>query len=196
MRRLVIVGVVAVGLSGCFDRPSTNEGVTKALSAVDAIEASNNSPDVTVKSWWRVKDASMSIRMEVCKNNLKLAAPYFEKLSKLSSNELYSSDSCIRSPVSFDRQITKVEVQSETRALVTARIKNISPPEEGAVLDADDKKAKEAGEPFQYLLERKDAQSGWQITKIASFPSYAKDWQDVSSKPEPSNNRYVYGFYQ
>ncbi|WP_239695290.1 hypothetical protein [Pseudomonas sp. 25 R 14] len=83
-----------------------------------------------------------------------------------------------------------------TRAVVIARIKNSTPPEEGAVLDADAKKAKETGEPFQYVLERKDTKDGWKITKIASFPSYASDWKDVYEKPEPSNNRYVYGAYQ
>ena len=103
---------------------------------------------------------------------------------------------CGLKPPSFDRQITKVEVQSETRAVVTARIKNVTPPEVGATLDDESRTAKEAGEPFQYLLERKDAKSGWKITKIASFPSYASDWKDVYEKPKPSNNRYVYGFYQ
>jgi hypothetical protein len=196
MMRFVILGMLAIGLSGCFDKPPTEEGIAKALGAVDAIDAANNSPDVTVKSWWRVKDAAMAVRIEICKNDLKLAAPYFDKLSRLSSNELYSSDSCASEPLIFDRQITKVDVQSETRAVVTARIRNATPPEEGAELDTNAMKAKEAGEPFQYVLERKDSKNGWKITEIASFPSYAKDWEDVSPKAKPSNNRYVYGAYQ
>ncbi|MBC3254402.1 hypothetical protein HU733_02760 [Pseudomonas paralactis] len=196
MKRIVILGFVAIGLSGCLDRDQTSAGLAKALSAVDSMDAANNSPDITVKSWWRLRDASLSIRIEACKNDLKLAAPYFEKLSKLSSNERYNSSNCSYKISAFDRQITKVEVQSETRAIVTAQIKNISPPEEGAVLTAEDKKAKDTGIPFQYLLERQDTKNGWQITKISSFSSYAKDWQDIYPKPEPSNNRYVYDFVQ
>lgn len=196
MKRLMVMGVISVALSGCFEKGPTDGGLAKSLSTVGAIEAANNSPDITVKSWWRVKDASMAVRVEVCKNDLRLAATYFEKLAKLSSNDLYNSDSCALAPLSFDRQIAKVDVQSDTRAVVTAHIKNVTPPEDGAKFDTDDKKAKEAGEPFRYLLERNDAKSGWQITKIESFPSYARDWQDVSEKPVPSNNRYVYGLYQ
>lgn len=196
MKRLIMVVAVAVSLSGCLDKDATDDGLAKAISAVKNIESANNSPDVTVKSWWRVKDSSAAVNFEICKNNLKLAAPYIEKLAQLSTEDLHKEGGCERALPIFDRQITKVDVQSDTRAVVSAHIKNATPPEDGAVLDADAKKAKEAGERFQYVLERKDASSGWKISKVASFPSYARDWEDVYVKPEPSNNRYVYGYYQ
>lgn len=196
MKRLMMVVAISVAISGCFEKESANEGLARSISAVESIETANNSPDATVKSWWIVKDASAAVRIEVCKNNLKLAEPYFEKLSQLSADSLLGKGECGQKPPSFDRQIKKVDVQSETRAVVTVHIKNVTPPEEGSVLDDEAKKAKDAGEPFQYVLERKDAKNGWKITKIASFPSYASDWKDVYVKPEPSNNRYVYGFYQ
>lgn len=196
MQRLIITGVTALALTGCFDRDQADDGLGKAVGVVSAIEAANNSPDVTVKSWWRVKDASAVIRIEVCKNNLKLAAPYFAKLSQLAEDQLISEGGCEKTPLIFDRQITKVDVQSDTRAVVTAHIRNATPPEEGAVLDADAKKAKEAGEPFQYVLERQDTKNGWKITKISSFSSYTKDWRDAYPKAEPSNNRYVYDSFQ
>ncbi|MEW5507056.1 hypothetical protein [Pseudomonas antarctica] len=196
MQRLIIIGVTALALAGCFDKEQAEGGLAKAVSAVGAIEAANNSPDVTVKSWWRVKDASAAIRIEVCKNNLKLAAPYFGKLSQLAEGQMIGEGECEKTPLVFDRQITKVEVQSDTRAVVTAHIKNATPPEDGAVLDADAKKGKEAGEPFQYVLEREDAKSGWKITKISSFSLYTKEWRDAYPKSEPSGNRYVYGSFQ
>ncbi|WP_278405806.1 hypothetical protein [Pseudomonas rhodesiae] len=196
MKRLIIIGAAALILSGCFDREQTAGGLARAVSAVGAIEAANNSPDVTVKSWWRVKDASANIRIEVCKSNLKVAAPYFGKLSQLAEGRLITEGECEKTPLVFDRQITKVEVQSDTRAVVTAHIKNATPPEDGAVLDAEAKKSKEDGEPFQYVLERQDTKSGWKITKISSFSSYTKDWRDAYPKDEPSNNRYVYGSFQ
>lgn len=196
MKRLMMVLVIPMALSGCFEKAPANEGLARSINAVGSIETANNSPDATVKSWWIVKDASAEVRIELCRNNLKLAEPFFEKLSQLSADSLLGKGECGKKPPSFDRQIKKVDIQSETRAVVTAHIKNVTPPEEGAVLDDDAKRYKEAGEPFQYLLERKDAKSGWKITKIASFPSYASDWKDVYEKPAPSNNRYVYGFYQ
>jgi hypothetical protein len=196
MKRLMVVGAIAAALSGCFEKGPADDALGKSISALGEIEASNNSPDVTVKSWWRVKDATAVVRFELCKNNVKVAAQHYEKLSQLSSGDLLGQGRCGQKPPSFDRQVTKVDVQSETRAVVTTHIKNVTPPEEGAVLDADAKKAKEAGEPFQYVLERNDAKSGWKITKIASFPSYARDWQSAYPKIEPSNNRYVYGVFQ
>lgn len=196
MKRFIIMGAIAISLSGCFEKGATDEGLAKAISAASDMEIANNSPDVTVKSWWRVKDASTAVNFEICKNNLKLAASYFDKLSQLSADGLYQGNSCEQRAPIFNRQITNVDVQSDTRAVVAALIKNATPPEEGAVLDDEAKKAKEAGVRFQYVLERKDANSDWKISKVASFPSYARDWEDVYVKPEPSNHRYVYDFYQ
>ena len=196
MKKLVAVGAITMALSGCFDKGAADDGLAKAISAVNAIEVENNSPDISVKSWWRVKDSSAVVNGEICKSNLKLASPYFEKLTQLSTGDLSTKGRCDVKPTAFDRQITKVDVQSDTRAVVTAQIKNVSPPEEGAILDDDDKKAKETGEPFQYVLERRDTKSGWKISKISNFPSYARDWQEVYKKHEPSTNRYVYDYYQ
>lgn len=196
MKQLVVVGAITMALSGCFDKGAADDGLAKAINAVNAIEVANNSPDIAVKSWWRVKDSSAVVDGEICKNNLKLASPYFERLTQLSTDDFSTEGRCDVKPTAFDRQITKVDVQSDTRAVVTAQIKNVSPPEEGAILDDDDKKAKETGEPFQYVLERRDTKSGWKISKISNFPSYARDWQEVYKKHEPSTNRYVYDYHQ
>ncbi|MCE0778945.1 hypothetical protein [Pseudomonas sp. NMI542_15] len=196
MKRLVLVTATALVLGGCYEEKATGDGLAQAISAVGRTEVSNNSPDVAVKSWWRAKDSGAALQAEICKNNLKLAAPYFEKLSELSTDDVYNERSCGQTPPLFERQITKVEVQSDTRAVVTAQIKNVTPPEEGAVLDADDKKAKEAGEPFQYVLERKDVSSSWKISQVSRYPSYARAWEQIFKKPEPSTNRWVYEWLQ
>ncbi|WP_099601868.1 hypothetical protein [Pseudomonas sp. 2995-1] len=197
MKRLIMLGVVAASLSGCLDKDDSGNRLIKAVESVVAIEVANNSPDAAVKSWWHIKDMSRPMYTEFCKHNQKVASPYFSKLSQLAASEFIDEGECGSTPpLTFDRQITKVEVQSDTRAVVLARIKNTTPPDPGAVLDADAKKTKEAGEPFQYVLERKDVNSGWKITKVSSMPSYAKDWRDAYPKSEPSNNRFVYGSFQ
>lgn len=196
MQRLIVVSAIAMALAGCFEKKATDDSLSKAIDSVTRAEVGNNSPDVAVKSWWRAKDAGTLLQFEICKNNLKLASPYFEKLSELSTDELYKERSCGTTTPSFDRQITKVEVQSDTRAVVIAQIRNVTPPEDGAFLDSDDKKAKEAGEPFQYVLERKDTQSGWKIAQVYRYPSYSRSWEQVYKKPEPSSNRWVNEWYQ
>ncbi len=196
MKRFLIFGAAFAALSGCLDKDPADNGLSKTMESISTIETSANSPDAAVKSWWRIKDASALASMEVCKNNQRLAEPVFKKLSTLADEDMLVRGKCGDVPLSFDRQITKVEVQSETRAVVFSRIKNITPPEKGSVLSDEAKKAKDAGEPFQYVLERKDAASSWKIAKIANVPFYASEWRDVNEKPTPSNNQYVYGSYQ
>lgn len=196
MKRFFVFGAAFAALSGCLDKDPAENRLAKAMESVASIETFSNSPDAAVKSWWRIKDASALASIEVCKNNQRLAEPVFKKLSTLSDDDFVGRRKCGEAPLSFDRQITKVEVQSETRAVVFSRIKNITPSESGSVLNEEAKKAKDAGEPFQYVLERKDSASGWKITKIASVPFYATQWRDVNEKPTPSTNQYVYGSYQ
>ena len=96
----------------------------------------------------------------------------------------------------YERKIAKVEVESETRAIVNAVIKNVEPPEPGAEYDDAARKAKESGERFRYTLERQKATDGWRISSIEHFPSYARDWEEAYSKRKPSNNRYIYEQFQ
>jgi hypothetical protein len=196
MKHLMLGIATALALTGCYEKAAVNDGLTKSIKAFDSIDVANNSPDMTVKSWWRVKDSGSVLYAELCKDNLRQAGPFFEKLSRLSTAEVFHEQDCAKQAPVFDRQITKVDVQSETRAVVTAQIKNVTPAEEGAEMDADDKKAKEAGEPFQYVLERKDSASEWKISKVSRYPSYARDWEQIFKKPQPSNNRWVYEWLQ
>lgn len=191
MKHLMLGVATAVALTGCLETEPANDSFKKALTAVSSAEAIGNSPDAAVKSWWRVKDAGAVLEMEVCKANISQAAPYFEKLARLSTEDVHSDRTCMDAPTKFDRQILKVDVQSDTRAVVTAQIRNVTPPEEGAVLDADDKEAKAEGSPFQYLVERKDKSSDWKIAQVSRYVSYKSSWESIFEKPEPSTNRWV-----
>jgi hypothetical protein len=151
---------------------------------------------MAVKSWWRLRDAGILLEEEVCRNYLKTAEGYKSKLAELSTDELHTGPQCSGSHLTFDRQITNVEIQSDTRAIVTAQIKNTTPPEEGAVLDYEDKKAKEAGEPYRYVLERESSSSQWKIAQVLSMPSYAKTWVEALKAPPPANNRWVFESFQ
>ena len=193
----ILIGAVAVMLlAGCLAEGKRSEGLVNATKQIEDLPLATNSPDATVKSWWAAKDAEMRLDLELCFEYANLQRPAIEKLSQLASSNVSEGRKCRAEPLLFDRQIAKVEVESETRATVYALIKNITSPEPGSTLDESDRRSKEAGERYRYTLERKDSSSGWGISKVSNLPSYAKDWQDAYIKTVPSNNRYVYGMLQ
>lgn len=193
----LIVGALAVALlAGCYEQGRAPEGLAKATQAAKDLPVANNSPDATVKSWWAAKDAAMRLDSQICFEYAKMQSPVTEKLKKLATPEIPTSRECDGDIFIFDRNITKVDIESDTRAIVKAVIKNSTPPDPGAVLDDSDLKARSEGEPFMYTLERKDSSSGWQIARVERFPSYARTWERVFEKPKPSSNRYVYEQYQ
>ncbi len=196
MKKFLAISLSALALAGCLEKVEKNEGLAKATSAIEKIEVNRNSPDMTVKSWWRVKDASMAVYLEECRERLKVEEPIFKKLSELSTPEIHSDRDCNNSPDTYDRNITNVDVQSDTRAVVTARIINTTPPDQGASLSDKDRKEKEAGDAYQYILERKDAASGWKIAQVMTMSSWSREWRSIFKKPEPSNNRFVFEYQQ
>src|SRR5690606_23837233 len=64
----------------------------------------------------------------------------------------------------FDRQVIDVEEQSASRAVVTARIWNISPvPPEVAMSEADHHRRDE-GDIYRYIFDQD--QDGWKLVQI------------------------------
>lgn len=196
MKRLILLATVAAAMSGCFDKKTADEGLKKAIEASVKVDTANNSPDVALKSWWKLKDVGGVVENEICKNNLETASPYFRKLEQLSMEDVRTDRGCTQSPPVFERRITKVEIQSETRSVITAQVINVTPPDVAAVLDTEDKKTKESGEIFQYLLERKNAGDGWKISQVSRYRSYAQSWEPVYAKRQPAKNIYVYDWMQ
>lgn len=196
MKRFVAVSLTALTLAGCLEKGQQDEALLKAVNAVENTEVKRNSPDMTVKSWWRVKDAGVAMYIEECRARVKVEAPLFAKLSELSTPDIYNDRECSKAPDTYDRQITNVDVQSDTRAVVTAKIVNTTPPDEGAVLSDEDRKRKEAGDAYQYVLERKDSGSEWKIAQVSNMPSWSRDWEVLFKKPAPSSNRWVLDFQQ
>ena len=196
MKHMALVIASTLMIGGCFEAKEPDKGLAQATKNVETTEVSSNSPDVTVKSWWRVKDAGVVMYIEACKGYMRAEAPYLAKLAELSTPEIYNGRECPKIPDTYDRQITKVDVQSDTRAVVMARIRNTTPPDEGAALTEEEKSRKESGEAYQYVLERKDSSSDWKIAQVSNMPSWARDWQVVFKKPEPSTNRWVFEHQQ
>ncbi|MBP5948265.1 MULTISPECIES: hypothetical protein [unclassified Pseudomonas] len=195
--KLIVGAVLSMALVGCLDQSKRPEGLVNATKQAEGIVIAAKSPDAAVKSWWAVRDAGIALDREACYEFEKMKSPTIKKLKALASKDLLIPEVCIvDDPLSFDRKITKVEIESDTRSVVMAVIKNSTPPDPGAEFDDSDREAKESGEKYRYTLERKDTSGNWQISRIENFPSYARDWEDAYTEPKPSINRYVYDQYQ
>ncbi len=123
--RLFVGAVLALFLSGCLDQGKP-DGLAKATKDVESIEVTSNSPDAAVKSWWAVKDAGIRLDLELCAEYTKSTAPVNDKLRSLASDAFPFRERCSVAHA-YERKIVKVEVESETRAVVNALNKNVEP---------------------------------------------------------------------
>lgn len=65
---------------------------------------------------------------------------------------------------SYSKEIIEVKSESETRAIVFAKIKNNTPIPDGARPDVEDIKTREKGKNYKYVLE-KDSE-GWKVVQV------------------------------
>jgi hypothetical protein len=191
MKRILAVAVAAVVLAGC-EKPQEQKPPARmaAEQAVESLSSAQNSPDITVKSWWSAKDAWVKVAMAQCESSGDLMKKIQNNMETLAGPEIKTSIDC-NSVEKYDRKIEDVQVQSDTRAVVQARVRNVTPPDPGADTDSEHQRIKDLGDQIRYVLERKDANDGWKIVGATSKPGWSSKWDDILKKPEPYNHRYV-----
>lgn len=183
--------VLSLVLAGCNNEQAATSGSAQAAADVEKVVVGSNSPDVTVKSWWALKDAGLRLEDELCKEGQKSWVGVDKRLRALAGDEVDTSYRCLSKSPTYSRKIDSVDVQSETRAVVLATIKNTSPPDDRASTDSAEAAGKEKGSEFRYLLERKDSSSSWAITQVESRAFYSRSWEPELQRPRPSNQIYV-----
>jgi hypothetical protein len=85
----------------------------------------------------------------------------------------------------FERDIQEVKTESETRAIVFAKITNVTPLAAGAELDSYDKKWRSEGFRYKYLVEKTSA--GWKISQV-----YRYDESNKYVNKDPWEGLYKY----
>lgn len=150
----------------------TAENIIKEKSPASP-ELDLKSPDSAVKSWWRVFDYKMELEKEDC---LRRAGgksdAYLQVLRKMVNIDFLKSEekaSSINNCVSekFDREIQEVKVESETRAIVIAKIKNTTPIPPDADRSEFIMEARAKGELFKYLFEKTEAD--WRLSEVYKY---------------------------
>lgn len=174
-----LTSVVTVGiiLSACdkqaesvkHSEKSNQEESAEAVMKNVSIETT--SPDLAVKSWWKILDLKAHEDSKLCKQyyveKVKGSSyAYFRKIAQGAALKdkiempLCESDA-------YKREILKVETESETRVVVFTLIKNVTPIPVGAEPADSVKKLREEGFKFKYLVEK--ALEGWKVSQVYSF---------------------------
>jgi len=201
MQKFAAILVIILSLTGCAREEESPW--TRLKAAAPHLTASTNTPDAAVKSWWQARDARANFGAKVCNEMRELYDPVDRTLLSLAAakitNDIADPERC--APTVYSRDISKVDIQSDTRAIVQAQVRNATPPSKGYVLDEDDKRDKDRGIRMQYLLERNDANQAWKIAQIYSDERYCSHpvvdgWCPVYEGPAGSSNAHVWAFSQ
>lgn len=176
MRLIGCVGVVmAVALVGCT---KVQEQAARALDPQTqkvAIDAST--PDRALKSYWAVRDAVRSRKREIFdRAALPAMVAAEEVMESVATGDLRDAfaEKAARK-FNFARDITDVKVESESRAVILAVIRNTTPVPAGASMTRFDEERRRDGQRYKYVLEK--AVAGWKVAEIWEWESYPKpDW--------------------
>lgn len=162
-----------------------NESTTQMVNKAEVVEKKEinqplqpkvdlQSPDNAVKSWWRTIDAYTDSYHQLCLKGQKESDAVYKKnvelFKRVWSEELQNTLDENSKPCTFDvygREITLVKTESDTRALVFATVKNISPIPPGADAGQNLAEWRSKGEKFKYLVEK--SSDGWRVAQVYKF---------------------------
>lgn len=164
--------------------------------AAEPLKLELASPDQAVKTWWRVKDKSVAAAVNRCEEKSKelLASESMSAMKNITTGLALQNTgqhaTCMH--FTFGREIIEVKVESETRAIVLAKIKATTPIPAGVTPDADDTRRRTEGELYKYLLEKIGTE--WKIAQIYSHSSTDSDpWQPEYTEVKPYVHSLVFG---
>ncbi len=115
-----------------------------------------------------------AIETNECAKSRKEKRDSLEHLSEVAQEDVLKSMSPSESlcyVTTTERDIQEVKIETETRAIVFAKMKNNTPPPEGSIPTEHDKKWRAEGERYKYLIEK--TQDGWKISQVYKFDKFA-----------------------
>lgn len=190
--KIATILMVGLGLSACSKIESSPLPENDSFAAKVTIDLST--PDKAIKSYWAVRDSvranyyELTTERKIKLNDIKVQ---MESVSEgVLAKELTSF---IIQPEKFSRDILDVKIESESRAVIIAVIKNSTPIPMGAELTKDDEELRGNGERYRYILEK--TQAGWRVSEIWNWSIYpSKDWRKFSpTDDKPSVPSLTYG---
>lgn len=193
---LLVPVLAALLLAGCGNQANTSATASpKTEQAADVPPPpviDTTTPDKAVKSLWATIDWSKAVNQA----RLDRYQPTADEMA-LKRLEAQLSVPAIASPKvektqrqQYSREILKADVETESRAIVMAQIKNVTPFSADTVLSKYQLKAREQGERVKYVLE-KNAGS-WQISEAWEWKDYSNEF--TKSRPIEGKAYPIYVF--
>lgn len=184
-RSMSIVAAALIALSACSKTETAPEpGKSPIASAKVTLDLST--PDKALKSYWAVRDSTHAKEFAVLSQATSQLAEAGAQLAEVAEGAL-AKEMVIRPGRSetYSRDIIDVKVESESRAVIIALIKNSTPIPAGAEPTKFDEERRANGDRYRYILERDKA--SWRVSEIWDFEGYpTKDWKKshpTSGKP-------------
>jgi len=194
VRRLTACAIAAaIAALGACGGGTEKPGAAKPEAAMSpvpaaaaAVQLDVSTPDRALKSYWALKDQVLRRSAEITNRVREERNRARDAMKPVVSDEVLGSYHY--SPIeleSFSRDILEVKVESESRAVVNAIIKNITPLPAGATPVGFMTKEREAGTKVRYVMDR--TVDGWRVAEVWTFGVFKDEWEKVVPvKAEPS----------
>lgn len=178
MRNLrMLAAIFFVSLISCSKNDPQIQSQKSAPVAKVPVDTST--PDKTLKSYWAVSDLVRNKKYEIYRQFFEKFTGADADMSAVTINALAKESAVNPGPLdTFSRDILEVKVESESRAVIIAVIKNSTPIPSGAELTSWDEKRRINGDRYRYILEK--GQFGWRISEVWGWSIYPDpDWEKI-----------------
>lgn len=184
MRVAIVAAVCAAGLISCA---KTDLPTTGAPEVVRPVQTDMTTPDKALKSFWAVRDAVRKTQADLFAKHLEEYRASQGQINAVAAGALAKTFAAeVDVPETFSRDIVDVKVESESRAVIVASIKNTSAIAAGAEPSKYEEERRRDGDRYKYVLERD--QTGWRVAEIWEWRAYpSPDWK--KSRPDDGKPR-------
>lgn len=174
--RRICLWIVPFLVSSC----ARVEGPARASkSPTVSMTMDTSTPDKALKSYWAVRDMIRDKRHELAVENLARYQALDSAMDAVADGALREEFAAkANPPETFSRDIIDLKVESESRAVAVARIKNTTPVPAGAEMNSYAEAKRRDGERYKYVLEK--SQAGWRVAEI---------WEEKTTDPVPDWNK-------
>lgn len=172
-----ILAFAVLALSAGCDRATTQQKVEppQVVSAPPPLAAPQldmTTPDRALKSYWAYVDWDLDRQAESSKQFLN-SADYAERREvheKVAVRAIVDDHKGTPLREIYQREILSATVETESRAVIAATIKNVTPLPQGMTLEPLDRKKRDDGQRFRYVMEREG--SNWKVAEIWAYESF------------------------
>ena len=170
--------------------PQTPPETVKSANVADRIVLDTSTPDRALKSYWTAKDslrrAEYDLAQQHIQKNTELRTKIgFDPAGIVAGDALAAARSAASAaPQPFDqysRDIVDIKQDTESRATAIVKINNSTPIPGGKAISEADRRMREAGEKYKYILEKDSG--GWKVSQAYQHDEYHAKYGDGKGDP-------------